>query len=69
MMKTDEAQAKARELLSKKPHTASELAGALGVSKPTAYALIKFLGAAVVGKVRRGAKGPLAAQFIMPKSA
>lgn len=52
----------AAKLLSK-PLTAAQLADQLGVSRPTAYSMIRALKAKKVGEVRQGAKGPKAATY------
>lgn len=47
----------------RRPRTAADLATHLGTSRPTAYAVIRAVGAKKFDAVRQGAKGPLAARF------
>jgi hypothetical protein len=47
----------------RRPRTAADLAAHLSVSRPTAYSVIRAVGAAKVDDVRQGTKGPRAARF------
>jgi sugar-specific transcriptional regulator TrmB len=57
---------RAAALLAAAPRTAAEIAEALEISRPTAYALLRDLDARRIESVRQGKKGPPAAKFVLP---